>query len=701
MRVKINALVGTFTALSFVVAGCAGTSSSDHGEPTRPLRADSLEHNGWDRDSDLIHVDLSLTLDLESASITGSVRNRVRALVNQTESIQFHSVDLNIASVRDSAGRQLSWKNTGPILQVELAESLERGVEETISIEYSASPQLGLYFRETSKDAKGAAPQVWSQGQAEDTRYWLPTWDYPNDRATFSAHLRVAGEFRALSNGRLVSEVEHENGDRTFHWELDERIPTYLIALAVGRWELYEDDWKGLPVQYWVGPGTGEEKARRAFGETPEMLSYFTDLLGVEYPYSKYAQVAVADFVSGGMENASLTLQHDYVIASPDEHVENDGETRLLVAHELAHQWFGNWVTCFGWSHLWLNEAWATYMELLFERHKSGPETFALWLERYRNDFIARGERTRRPLSEDWRTQLTDMRCSHEYVKGPWVLYMLEHEVGSEAFWQAVHAYLVRHGDGLVQTSDFARSIFDETGRNVEGFLEQWVEAGGHPQYKVRLKTHTAELGPELVLDIEQTQRTSELVPLFDVTVVVEVHDDRGVTRESLRIDEALQEFKLPVVGDLQDLVFDADCQVLCEIDMQKTPAMWAHQAHKGSAALRWRALGELDAARREGAGQAERALREIAYGDSQVILRREARRYLSLGRDVSFLLQCFDKESDDLARLELLELVSRRKLSAQVVNYLTESFAERDSERATRALERLHDGILDSEGTE
>lgn len=680
----------TLAALLSLVASCAAPGGVASLEPTRPLRPDTLEHNGWDRDADLLHVHLDLDFDEEASSVAGEVTSTLRGLREDTRELQLHARGLAVESVQDGEGRALAFRLEEPLLIVELAEPLEVGGEVALTVRYTASPERGLYFRETSKDAGGPAPQFWTQGQAEDHRYWLPIWDFPNDRATVSADLRARGDLTTLSNGALQSVEEHADGDRTHRWRLEERIPTYLIAVAGGAWELYTDDWNGLPVEYWVGPGSGEEKARRAFGETPAMLDWFSERLGVPYPYPKYAQVAVAKFVAGGMENASLTIQNDYVICSADADAELDGETRLLVAHELAHQWFGDLVTCLGWSHLWLNEAWASYLEVLWEGEVLGAEVQALRLERYRNQYLRRGEATRRPLSEDWRTQVTEGRCSHEYVKGPWVLAMLEREVGSDSFWRGVTLYLERHADDLVQTQDFARAMFDATGRNVEGFLEQWVQAGGHPEYEVRLRERDGVGGPELVVRVRQIQRTSELVPLFDVTIDIEVHDERGVTRQGLRIDDAEEEFVLPLVGTLLDFVFDAPCAVLCATDLQKPLPMWARQAREGTPAQRWRALDALEVQARAGQVAALDVYRDVALGDAQPFLRRRAYGAFTRGAHVPFLLGRIEREPDALARLELLEILARRRLSKESVAAMARRFESVDTKRVNTALDRM-----------
>jgi len=684
-------------AMGLLLAACAAPTSRGEFAPLRPLQPDTLEHNGWDRDSDLLHVDLDLRVDFEAKRVAGVVRNRLRALVDDTRVITLHAAEMEIADVSDSGGRKLVWEYQSPLLQVQLARALERGEEECLRVEYSCAPESGLYFRESSKDFDGFAPQVWSQGQEEDNRYWFPTWDYPSDRASFSGHFRVDQDMHALSNGKLLSVDDHGDGQRTFHWELTSTIPTYLIALAAGRWERYSDSWRGVEVEYWVAPGTGEEKARRAFGETPAMLEYFTELLAVDYPYEKYAQVAVADFVTGGMENASLTIQNDYIIADAGEALELEGDPRLLVAHELAHQWFGDLVTCFGWSHLWLNEAWASYLELLFERHVAGDASFAIWLERYREDYIQRGARCVWPLAEDWRAQVTEKRCHHEYVKGPWVLHMLERRIGSDAFWQATHDYLVRHAETLVTTEDFSRAVFDSTGRNIEGFIEQWVEGGGHPAYQVSFEA----VGQTLRLDVRQAQETTELVPLFDVEVAVDLHDVHGgVQRFELRVNEARHSFELPLNAPLVDLVFDADCSVLCELELTKGAGMWAHQASLDHAGLRWRALGPLDLARRGGDREAGAALAQIAAEDPEALLRRRALRYCTRAGDTPFLLSRLLSspfEEDALARQTALRLLARQVRDLETIEALEERLADDPAPSVRAIIESMGRGVRNS----
>ncbi|MEE8468049.1 MAG: M1 family aminopeptidase [Planctomycetota bacterium] len=617
--------------LCLCVGACAGLRTVP-APAVWPLRADTLEANGHDLDCDLLHLSLDVTIDFEARRIYGTCTSWVRGLRGEVHSLRFHAQDIDVRGVRDAEGRELDFELEGPWIRVQLAEPLARGAEQQIRVAYAAHPQAGMFFVESSKDADGFAPQVWTQGQPQGNRHWFPAWDYPSDRTTYDGRIRVGHDMSVVSNGVLVDVEVHGGGERTFHWRMKDSLPTYLIAVAAGRWETYEDEWRGVPLRYHVAPGTGEQQARRALGETPLMMAFFSELLDYPYPYAKYDQAVVTDFPLAGMENATITLLADHILGGPGEVADLDGDPRLLVAHELAHQWFGDLVTCLGWSHLWLNEAWASYLELQFERHMTDDDNYHLWLERYREWYLAGGRSTRFPLALDWRTQSSSPeRSNHVYDKGPWVLHMLARELGEATFWDASRAYLKRHAHGLVTTSDFARAIFDETGRNVEGFLEQWVLAGGHPVYDVELdleQSSDPDRGGSLALRVRQAQDFDQLVPLFDVTLDVDLYFTGGrKERHRLRVREEQQVFRFEFEGELVDVVFDARSEILCELALHKPAAMWVHQATLADhPASQWRALGPL----REWAEESDPAalaLMRLIIDSPQPLLRQRAAR--------------------------------------------------------------------------
>ena len=555
------------------------------------IRPDSDAINGWSRAADLQHVSLNLSFDPARETVSGTVTSRFRGLNDGTKVLRLHAEGLQIESIRDDLGNAQRFEFDPPWLVVNLNRTLNRGDEVSLAVEYRVRPNQGLHF---VKDAPGGT-QFWSQGVPGGQRHWLPIWDYPNDRATFDARLRVGPGLIALSNGELIEVRNEVGGDQTYHWRTAVSLPTYLFAVAVGPWERYRDEWNGLPLDYYVPPGTGEERARRAFGETPRMLEFYSELLQDPFPFEKYGQVAVVDFPWGAMENASLSIYGDSVIASADELADHGGAHRNLIAHQLAHQWFGDLVTCSSWSHVWLHDAFASYLELLYQGHVEGPETKRLWLERYREAFIASPE-NRSPLVRDWLTPGKE-RASHTITKGPWVLYMIANRLGEKSFWNGVHAYLNRHREGLVTTENLVQDLFDTTGYNFEGWIEQWVEAGGYPSFAISYNEPSVRRGAgAMVLRVQQMQEPAYPVPVFNLDVDLDVYYEGGrKVRHQLLINSPGQDFRIPLEEPPLDIVFDPDCLLPCRISFDKGPVMWVHQAQlEDNAALQWRAVDAL-----------------------------------------------------------------------------------------------------------
>ena len=611
---------------------CLGCAGSDAWRPDPwPLRADSVLANGGERDSDLVHLELDLRLDFDGQRVSGTATSWVRAYPGGCERVVLHAQGLEIREVTDGRGRTLAFELVGTELTITLAEPLATGEEEALAVTYTTrAPEAGILFVDADPSEAGFAPEVWTQGQFEDNRCWFPAWDLPNERTTVDLSVRVGHDMRAIANGELLAVVEHGGGERTFRWRQAQRIPTYLIAIAAGRWESYPDAHGDLPLHYHVPPGTGEQHAREALGETPAMLAFFEELLDEPYPYAKYDQAIVAEFPWQGMENASITILHDDLLGGADAHLDLDGNPRLLVAHELAHQWFGDLVTCFGWSHLWLNEAWASYLELVWERECSGDDAFALWMERYAEWYLEGGEECAQPMALDWHSAgCSHDRAHHVYTKGPWVLHMLAAYLGEEAFWAATRAYLDRHADGLVTTHDFARSIFDATGRNVEGFFEQWVTLGGHPQLAVSF----VEVPGAVEVTVRQVQEFGPTVPLFRFELELElafVDGARTIRRVSIAEEEYV--LRVPAPAGLQDLRVDAHGRVLMELELAKPTSMWVRQLRADDAVVgQWRAIPAVVAAARGGDADAAEALIGLARTATEPLLRQRAASVLDL----------------------------------------------------------------------
>ena len=433
-----------------------------------------------------------------------------------------------------------------------------------LDIEYSCQPRRGLYFVGPDAAYPNKPREVWSQGQDEDSRHWFPCFDAPNQKATTELIVTVPAGMTAVSNGRLVA----HQGNR-FHFKLDIPHSPYLVTLAAGHFTELRDKWQDVDVMYYVPPGR-EEDARRAFGRTPEMIAFFSDYLGVHYPWPKYAQVCVNDFLFGGMENTSATTLTVDTLHNARAAIDFSSEP--LVSHELAHQWFGDLLTCRDWSEGWLNEGFATYLETLWKQHAHGIDEATLEVVENQDLYLAEDAgRYRRPIvTRQWEEPL-EIFDRHLYEKGSLVLHMLRRMLGDEPFRAALRHYLEKHRGGAVETRDLARAVEDSSGRNVDRFFDQWVYGAGHPELKVGY-AWDADAGA-VRLEIEQTQET-----LFDVDTAVAVEVGGAWRTIPLSTEEKSHVFFLPMAQAPTACVIDPGRHLLARWTIEKPQPLWRRE---------------------------------------------------------------------------------------------------------------------------
>ncbi|MCA9729868.1 MAG: HEAT repeat domain-containing protein, partial [Candidatus Eisenbacteria bacterium] len=377
--------------------------------------------------------------------------------------------------------------------------------------------ERGLYFWGPTPDEPRATWQMWSHGQEQEARHWIPCHDAPHEKMTTELLVTVPEAYTVVSNGALL-EVGTRGKSRRWHFRESVPYSSYLITLVVGVFTKLEDECDGLPVEYYVEPGR-EEDGWRSFGRTPDMIRTFAAMLECPFPYEKYAQVAVRHFMFGGMENTSATTQTDGTLH--DERAAPDFTSDDLVAHELAHQWFGDLLTCQHWAHAWLNEGFATYFEAVWKEADQGADEFELGLVVDADAY----------LSESYRRAIVSYRFAypfqlfdqHLYPKAAWVVHMLRRAVGDEAFWKAVRLYVRRHAARSVETIDLRRAFEEATGRNLEGFFDQWLFHPGHPELEIDCRWD--ESARALQVAVKQVQKGADAVVYrlpIEVAVVVE-----------------------------------------------------------------------------------------------------------------------------------------------------------------------------------
>jgi aminopeptidase N len=432
----------------------------------------------------------------------------------------------------------------------------------TVRIDYSATPARGLYFLAPDADVPDRPEQVWSQCQDEDGRHWFPCHDKPHVKMTTEMRVVVPAGMTALSNGDLIFHDTPQTGDSwVYHYKLEQPHPSYLITLAVGRFDVVKDrdarvGDRSIAVTYFVPPGKKVE-ATRSLGQTPRMIELFSRLTGVDYPFSRYSQVVVSDFIFGGMENTTATTLYEHVLL--DERAALDVSSEDLVAHELAHQWFGDLVTCRDWSHGWLNEGFATFFEHVEREDRLGLDEYEHGLERDMAAYLTEaGSRYQRPVVCREYEAPIDLFDRHLYEKGGLVLHMLRRQLGDVVFWRGVGAYLRAHSFGIVETTNFQRALEEASGQSLDQFFDQWLLRPGHPALRVKLQWEDGKLG----VSVKQTHKQGDAAVFsFPLEVAVMGSDgevrnfEKLVTEKTDALTVALSERPLWVAVDPRFLV--------------------------------------------------------------------------------------------------------------------------------------------------
>ncbi len=569
--------------------------------------AGSTPHYAPDRTFDTQHIRLELALDFGRKSLQGRCTTTLLAIADGAQTMVFDAVDFQVQGVT-SRSKALKFDYDKRKLTLRWPKPIARGSKLEIVIAYRVTqPKLGLHFIAPDRQYPDKPIQAWTQGEDEYNRYWFPCHDSPQERMTTEMIVSVPSAFTAISNGGLIR-VTKRGRNRIFHWKQMVPHSPYLVSLAVGQFSEIKDHWKKVPVLYYC-PAGREADARRAFGKTPQMIDFFSTKLGVPYAYAKYSQVAAIDFIYGGMENTSATTQT--ALTLHDERAHLDFSSDPLVAHELAHQWFGDLVTCKDWSHAWLNESFATYFEALFREHDLGYDEFMFELDGNAQAYFDEDrERYRRPLVTRNYKNTNDLFDRHLYEKGSLILHMVRNLVGDENFWRSINLYLTRHRTLGVETVNLIDAIQDATGRNMRPFFDQWVFKAGHPEYKVRTWWDAKE--KKAFLRILQTQTVNDETGLFSMPVTFAFYVNGQEKRFVETVDKKEHLFSYPLTQSPELVLFDPDHVILKKVDFAKPEGMWVLQLSQDR-----HVLGRAEAAKALGAlagPSATQALRQALF---------------------------------------------------------------------------------------
>lgn len=581
------------------------------------------QYLGWDyqeqartHNTDIQHIVLNISFDQSAKKLIGKVMTTLAMLPGRDSNgdIVFDAIGLTIEKVwlEGPGGKKTSLKfdtSESQKLHITLDRPQPSGKSFTIGIQYTTlNPKKGIYFMGPDSVYTDRPAQIWTQGEGEDNRHWFPTYDYPNDKTTTEMFVTVRKDQSALSNGKLVGKASNKDGTVTWHWVMSHPHSTYLVMLGIGDYKVVEETWRGKPVQYWVYPGW-ESEAKRIFGLTPDMLEFFSNKTGIEYPWEKYAQIAIADFQYGGMENTTATTLNDYVLFDKKTGVHFSSEG--LIAHELAHQWFGDFVTCRSWINMWLNESFATYFEALYREHHDGKDEFDEELQGNQNAALsAEASLGKKPI-----VAANNYTANH-YPRGSTVLNMLRHILGDEGYWASIHHYLDVHHYNNVETNDLKIAVEEATGQNLQWFFDEYVFKDGHPIFDVR---YEYEPSNKLVrLHVAQTQERDSLTGTFKMPVDIELVYPNGVKHlETIRLNDSAQSFAIVSPEQPSMVIFDKGNTILKELHFEKDLDEWIYQLAHGEFAIeRSQAAQELGNARYHGKTQVIAALKQSINTD-------------------------------------------------------------------------------------
>ncbi len=547
------------------------------------------------KDYDLQHSKVALKFDVPERKVIGDVTHSISLYRNGLEKVWFDSVGLQIQSVAVNKAPAKFDAKDGK-LYVSLPKTAKAGDKFDIEIKYETKPHKGLYFILPDKDYPNRPVQIWTQGESEDTRYYLPTYDYPNDRLTTETILTVPAEWLTISNGKLIGVTDSGSGTKTWTWRESQPSSTYLFTVVAGELAEVKDTWRNMPVTYYA-PKDRADRLSPNYNRTPAMIEMFSTKLGVDYPWEKYSQVMVDDFVAGGMENSSATTNTAESLRNPLLLPEYETGEDGLIAHELGHQWFGDLVTTKDWGNVWLNEGFATFMEYMWTEYHFGKD--AADYERWQNSkyWNSSHHLFAKPIVRHDFDDSSEFD-GNAYDKGGWVLYMLRDQLGEQAFYAGLKHYLEVNRGKNVMTSDLVKAIDESTHTNVDQFFDQWVYGAGAPKFEV---SYTYDDAKKIVsLTAKQAQKVEGDVGLFRVPIEVEVTNETGPKLFPIVVSKETETFTFPSQSTPRLVLFDKGNQILKSMEFKKEPKEWLYQlknatevADRADAAV---ALGKLKA---------------------------------------------------------------------------------------------------------
>ncbi len=537
--------------------------------------------------NDLIHTKLEVRPDFSKSYLYGKAWITLQPHFYPTDSLTLDAKYFDIKKLVMLKGQQeipLKYENTEFELKIQLDRTYKMGEKYTVYIDYTARPDefekkydsdamlgtKGMYFINPLGKDKDKPTQIWTQGETQSSSGWFPTIDRTNQKTTEELTVTVDNKYVTLSNGKLMSQKKNADGTRSDYWKMDLPHAPYLFFLGVGEYSVTKDSYKGKEVNYYVEKEYGDV-AKKIFGNTPEMMGYFSKITGVEFPWIKYSQITGRDYVAGAMENTTATIHQE--TAQQDARELADGNNwEATIAHELFHQWFGDYVTCENWTNLTLNESFADYSQTLWDEYKYGKD--AGDAENYQGlQGYLNGGNEKKDLVRFYYKDREDMFDGVSYSKGGRILHMLRNYVGDSAFFKSLNVYLTTNKFKSAEAHQLRLAFEEVTGRDLNWFFNQWYYGSGHPRLDISYLYDDAA-GKASVI-VKQTQKGDKI---FKLPFAIDVYNGASKVRHQVWAMNRADTFVFNYTSRPDLINVDGDKILLAEKKDNKTLENYVHQ---------------------------------------------------------------------------------------------------------------------------
>ncbi|HDZ40527.1 MAG TPA: aminopeptidase [Bacteroidetes bacterium] len=526
----------------------------------RPVRVERSH------DYDALHYRAEFSFNMEAKQLIGSNKMTVRALRNDFDRCLFDAgFNISIDEITDESGNSLEFNHKEDKVMVLFEDKYKYNDTISFLIRYTAvDPENDQkIFYEASENYPA---MIWGPNFPNRVRNWMPCYDFPNDKVTHEMIIHAPEGFKAVSNGELQRMTHEDSGSSVWHWKQDLPHSTYLFVLAVAPYVVYEDALGDLPVNYWVFP-KDSASAFTAFGRTPEIIEFFNELFGFEYPWAKCDQVMIPP-MGGAAESTTATLYSNGMIVNMDEKGLKDYSFDRIIAHETAHHWWGDLITLRTWSQTWLNESFGTYCDYIWTNRVRGKDEGMIDLEGKKNAYLNEAHsKYIRPIVFD-RYELASPGQNfdrHTYQKGALMLHLLRSILGDDLYFRTISYFLHKHAFEPVDTHDFMKAIKEITGQNLDWFFEQFFFRPGHPVFEV-IKTWNSNENV-LSIKVSQVQDTTHGVPYaFRIPVKIGLYLTDGKKVKQLWLNEREEVFEFSLDEEPKMVKFDDDGLLLKEL---------------------------------------------------------------------------------------------------------------------------------------